>query len=706
MATAPVRIERDDDDIVTLLLDDPDASVNTMTPAFSAAWSEAVRSVSAAGARGIIIASAKPTFFAGGNLALMAGVTEETVAPFAEQARETKRILRLLETSGIPVVAAIGGAALGGGLEIALAAHRRIAVRDPRPTIGLPEVTFGLLPGGGGLVRTVRMLGVQRALEELLWSGRSLAPAQAHELGLVDELVDEQSELLPAARRWILSAPEASQPWDRDGFRIPGPPVDVVAAPLTAQLARRTRGSNQPAPRAILAAAVESARVDIDTATEVETRYFLELLVGPVAKNMIHASFDTREVRRGAGRPDTGPSARIESVAVIGAGMMGAGLAYQAARSGLAVRLIDAVDGAAVRGRETARALADAEVAAGRMPAAERDALLDRIAVVFEDAQLRGVDLVIEAIVEDLAVKRELWARIEDLVPGALLATNTSSLPIAGIASALREPQRLIGMHFFSPVDRMQLLEIVRGGQTAEDVVARAFDAGRLLGKTPIIVRDVQGFFTSRIIGARMDEAFAMVGEGVPGISIERASLRAGYPVGMLQFMDEVTLTLPRRVRDAARAAAADRGEPWIEHPGAAVHERLLDEFDRPGRAAGRGFYEYEDGRRGGLWSGLAEHFPAVRDRPPIEDLSDRLLFSETLAALACLREGVISSAADGNVGTLLGLAFPAWTGGAIQLAAGHPGGPSAFTARARELADRYGDRFRPVDDLDRLLAS
>jgi 3-hydroxyacyl-CoA dehydrogenase/enoyl-CoA hydratase/3-hydroxybutyryl-CoA epimerase len=606
--------------------------------------------------------------------------------------------LRALERLGVPIVAAIDRPLSGLDAGVALAAHARLATAGASLTF--PEVSRGLLPGLGSVARLTRLLGVSAAWDRALGRGRAIDAQAMTSLGLA--VTVNATELHERALAHAEAAPESRQPWDERGFRIPGPPVDVVTASLTADLRRRDHGAPYPAPRAILGAIVEGSRVTLDAAIAIETRYLRELVASASTVNAAALGRDIASVRAGASRPTCDPLP-IGTIAILGAGMMGRGIAYQALISGLEVRILDSAPGAASSAVDWVRTAATSAANAGRIPA-EVDT--GRITVADDYAALRGTDLVVEAIVEDLAVKRAVLADLEPHVAGALIASNTSSLPITALAEALADPSLFIGTHFFSPVDRMELLEIVVGRESSPTAVATAFDLGTRLGKTPIIVRDVQGFYTSRVIQARMDEVLAMIGEGIPGISIERASLRAGYPVGMLQFMDEVTLTLPRRVRSEARAAATAAGEGWTSHPAEAVMNSLIDDHTRIGRAAGGGFYDYEDGRRTRLWPGLREHFGTEAQPPSLDELAERLLIAESLAAATAVADGIVGSEADANVGTALGLAFPRWTGGALRYVRSFLGGPAGYLRRADELADRYGEHLRPTAIVREFLAT
>jgi 3-hydroxyacyl-CoA dehydrogenase/enoyl-CoA hydratase/3-hydroxybutyryl-CoA epimerase len=706
-----IRWEQDADGVVTLVLDDPGQSANTMNAAFADSLDATLDRLEAeiGQIRGVIVTSAKKTFFAGGDLRDLIRATPETAEQVFAGSMRVKKALRRLETLGVPVVAAINGAALGGGYEIALACHHRVALDAPGTKIGCPEVTLGLLPGGGGVVRTVRLLGVADALLKVLLQGRRYSARHAVEAGLIHQVAADREALLAAARAFIDANPEARQPWDVPGYKIPGgtPKSPAFAANLPAfpaNLRKQLAGAPYPAPRDILAAAVEGSQVDIDTAFTIEARYFTGLACGPTSKNMIQAFFfDMQAVNSGASRPSGVPSRQVTRVAVLGAGMMGAGIAYSCARAGIDVVLKDVTREAAERGKAYSAGLLDKALAKGRTTPAERDALLARITPTADPADLAGCDAVIEAVFEDAALKHKVFQEIESVVaPDALLCTNTSTLPISLLAEGVRRQGDFVGLHFFSPVDKMALVEIVRGRRTGDEALARAFDLVRQIRKTPIVVNDSRGFFTSRVIGRFIDEGVAMVGEGLPAASVEQAAAQAGYPAKVLSLLDELTLTLPRKIRREARAAVEADGGVWQEHPAERVVDRMVDEFGRPGRSGGAGFYDYADGRRTGLWPGLAEHFGRPDARIPFRDMQERMLFAESLDTVRLLEEGVLTSVADANIGSILGIGFPAWTGGVLQYINGYQGGPAGFAARARELAAAYGDRFAPPELLVR----
>jgi 3-hydroxyacyl-CoA dehydrogenase/enoyl-CoA hydratase/3-hydroxybutyryl-CoA epimerase len=704
-----IRWEREQDGVVVLVLDDPSQSANTMNAAFAASLTATVARLEAEkdDITGVVITSAKKTFFAGGDLNDILAVRRDQSEEFSVAVRELKSQLRKLETLGKPVVACVNGAALGGGLEICLATHHRIVVDDPAIQIGTPEVQLGLLPGGGGIVRSVRMLGIVDALMQLLLQGKPLRPAKAVELGLFDELVATPEELVPTAKAWIAANPEAVQPWDVKGYKIPGgtPSTPALAQNLPAfpaNLRKQLKGANYPAPHHIMAAAVEGAQVDFDAAQEIELRYFTDLATGQVAKNMIQAFFfDLQQVKGDRGRPEGIEPFVSEKAVVLGAGMMGAAIAYVCASAGIEVVLKDVSLEAAERGKGYSKGLVDKAVERGRFTEEQADSLLALITPTADAADAAGADLVIEAVFEDPAVKAQVFAEIEPyLADGALLGSNTSTLPITGLAEGVSRPRDFIGLHFFSPADRMPLLEIIKGEQTSDETLYRALDVARQIRKTPIVVNDSRGFFTSRVIGSFINEGIALLAEGVPAPSIEQASSQAGYPAPLLQLSDELNLNLMRKIREETKAAVTAEGGTWQDHPAHHVIDRMLDEFDRGGKLAGAGFYDYEDGKRTRLWSGLKDAFAGDNTELPFEDLKERMLIVEALEAVKCFDEGVIESVADANIGSILGIGFPGWTGGVLQYINGYEGGLPGFVARARELAAAYGERFEPPASL------
>ena len=709
MAENTIKWDKDADGIVTLTMDDPTGSANVMNEHYQESMHKAVERLVAEkdSIKGVVITSAKKTFFAGGDLNGIIQITPEQAGEAFTQVETIKADLRKLETLGVPVVAAINGAALGGGLEIALACHRRIAADVRGSQIGLPEVSLGLLPGGGGVTRTVRMLGIQNAFVNVLSQGTRFNPKKAKDNGLVDELVGSVEELVPAAKAWIKANPEAhTQPWDAKGYKMPGgtpasPALAAILPSFPSLLRKQIKGANMPAPRAILAAAVEGAQVDFDTASRIESRYFTELATGHVAKNMIQAFFfDLQAINAGGSRPAGIGKTPITKIGVLGAGMMGAGIAYVSAKAGFDVVLKDVTLEAAQKGKGYSEKLEAKALERGRTTQEKVDALLAKITPTADPADFKGVDFVIEAVFEDQALKHKVFQEIEDIVePNAILGSNTSTMPITGLATGVKRQEDFIGIHFFSPVDKMPLVEIIKGEKTSDEALARVFDYTLAIGKTPIVVNDSRGFYTSRVIGTFVQEALAMLGEGVEPASVEHAGSQAGYPAPPLQLCDELNMELMHKISVATQKGVEEAGGTYEPHPGEAVVEKMIA-LGRPSRLKGAGFYEYVDGNRTQLWPGLREEFKSGSSTPPMQDMIDRMLFAEALETQKCFDEGVINTTADANIGSIMGIGFPPWTGGAAQFIAGYPGGKAAFVARAKELAARYGDRFNPPASL------
>ena len=709
MAENTIQWDKDADGIVTLTLDDPTGGANVMNEHYKESMHKAVERLVAEkdSVTGVVITSAKKTFFAGGDLKGIIQITPEHAGEAFAEVEEIKADLRKLETLGVPVVAAINGAALGGGLEIALACHRRIAADVKGSAIGLPEVSLGLLPGGGGVTRTVRMMGIQNAFVNVLSQGTRFNPKKAKDTGLVDELVGSVEELVPAAKAWIKANPDKhTQPWDAQGYRMPGgtpssPALAAILPSFPSLLRKQIKGANMPAPRAILAAAVEGAQVDFDTASRIESRYFTELATGHVAKNMIQAFFfDLQAINAGGSRPEGIGKTPITKIGVLGAGMMGAGIAYVSSKAGFDVVLKDVTIEAANKGKNYSEKLEAKALERGRTTEEKSAALLGRIHPTADPKDFAGVDFVIEAVFENQELKHKVFQEIEDIVePNAILGSNTSTMPITGLAAGVKRQDDFIGIHFFSPVDKMPLVEIIRGEKTSDEALARVFDYTLAIGKTPIVVNDSRGFYTSRVIGTFINEALAMLGEGVEPASIEHAGSQAGYPAPPLQLSDELNMELMHKIAVASRKGVEDAGGKYEAHPAEAVVEKMIA-LGRPSRLSGAGFYEYVDGKRTQIWPGLREEFTSGTSKPPLQDMIDRMLFAEALETQKCFDEGVINTTADANIGSIMGIGFPPWTGGAAQFVTGYPGGKAAFVARAKELAAKYGDRFNPPASL------
>ncbi len=702
-----VRYEKDADGVVTLTFDDPNARANTMNLAYGESMHAAVERLYAEkeSITGVIVTSAKDTFFAGGDLTMLIAVTEENAAEFNDYLTQVKADLRRLETLGRPVVAAINGTALGGGLEIALATHHRVALDNPKTQIGLPEVTLGLLPGAGGVTRVTRMLGVMDGLTKVLLQGPRFNPAKAKDLGLIDEIAPTREAMLDAGRAWIKANPDAAQPWDSKGYKMPGgspkgPQLGNILPALPGNLRKELKGAPMPAPHHIMSAAVEGALLDIDSALIVEGRYFLNLAKGQVAKNMIQAFwFDLNSINAGGSRPAGFGPKPVKKVAVLGAGMMGAGIAYVCAKAGIEVVLKDVSLEAAERGKDYSRKLLDKAISRGKSTEEKRDAFLAKITPTADYVDLAGCDLIVEAVFENVALKHSVFAEAEPAVAAdALLGSNTSTLPITELATGVKRQEDFIGLHFFSPVDKMPLLEIIRGEKTSDAALARALDYAKQIGKTPIVVNDSRGFFTSRVIGTFLNEAISMLTEGVPAACIEQATMQAGYPAAALQLADELSLELFVKIRQETKEALEAAGGTWVRHPAETVIDTMVS-LGRVGRLKGAGFYDYdENSKRTGLWSGLAEHFPVTGNPADLDlrELGQRMLVIEAVETARCVEEGVLVKTADANIGSIMGIGFPPWTGGALQYINGFDGAVAGFVQRAEELTIEFGQRFAP----------
>ncbi|KGD66422.1 fatty oxidation complex subunit alpha [Alcanivorax nanhaiticus] len=705
MTESTIRWEKGADNIVILTLDDPQQSANTMNARYTKSMHDTVERLEKEKAEiaGVIVTSAKKTFFAGGDLRDLIQVTPENAQEMADSGKLLKGDLRKLETLGIPVVCALNGTALGGGLEIALSCHRRIALNNPKAQFGLPEVSLGLLPGAGGIVRTVRMLGIQNALMNVLMQGQRMKVDKALKVGIIDEVVDSEEEMIAKAKEFILANPKSQQPWDEKGYKIPGgtPSVPKFAANLPAfpaNLRKQLKGANYPAPKNIMAAAVESTQVDVDNAFLIEERYFIDLVTGQIAKNMINAFFfNLQAINGGASRPKDVPKFTAKKVGVLGAGMMGAGIAYVTAMTGSEVVLKDISQENAEKGKDYSRKLLDKAISRGKMTEEKKEQVLSLITATADAKDLEGVDFVIEAVFENTELKHKVFQEIEDVVlPDAVLGSNTSSLPITGLAKGVKKQDNFIGIHFFSPVDKMPLVEIICGKDTSPEVLAKTYDYCLQIRKTPIVVNDSRGFFTTRVIGTFANEGIAMLGEGVSAASVEQAAQQAGYPVGTLKLIDEINMGTALKIGKAARDDAERDGTPMPpEHPAEAVMKKMVEELDRPGKLQGKGFYDYPEGGKAKLWPGLKDAFGASTE-VPMEDMKERMLFIEAMEAVKCFEEGVIESVADANIGSIFGIGFPGWTGGVIQYINQYEGGLKGFVVRAQELAAKYGDRFNP----------
>ncbi len=699
------------DGIATITFDEPGSPVNTMCQQWQGDLHALTTQVLAdrAAIRGMLLTSAKSTFFAGADLKATMRLTPADAPAVYTGIERVKQDFRTLETLGIPVVSCLNGTALGGGWEVALVGHHRIAVDDARIQFGLPEVTLGLLPGASGVTKMTRHLGLLGA-QPYLVEGQLFSPKDALALGLVHALVSSgvnaQAEMQAQALAWIEAHPTAQHPWEAKDYKVPGgtpanPKVAAMLPVAPAMLKKQTRG-HYPAPEAILACMVEGLQVDVPTALRIESRYLAQLITGPNARAMINTFFfNMNAIKSGQSRPGKAPRYKPSRVGLLGAGMMGAGIAYVQARKGIATVLKDLSLDKAEAGKAYSAKLTQASVAKGRLSEAARDALLAHIQPTALAADLAGCDLIIEAVFENRALKAQVTQEAEPmLAPGGFFASNTSTLPISGLAKASVAPSQFVGIHFFSPVDKMKLVEIIRGAQTDDETVARAFDYVQAIGKLPIVVNDSRGFFTSRVFGTFVMEGAAMLGEGIPAPVIENAGIQCGMPVGPLAVLDETALSLSLHVMEQTMADFAAEGKTYAPTPGEQLVADMVRQHGRPGRAGGGGFYDYptEKGARKTLWPQLKALYEKPGQPWVMADIQDRLLYRQAVETARCLSENVLTSVAEANIGSIFGIGFPAWTGGAMQFIYGM--GVEAFERRASELAQRFGPGFALSDEV------
>ena len=701
-----IKYEKDSQGIVTLTMDMV-GPVNVINEDFVEALEPVLERIgSDQNIVGVILRSSKETFLTGGDINQLLAVTSNQRSVFHSKLEATKGLQRQLETLAVPVVAAISGAALGGGLEIALSCHQRFVADIDSIKIGFPEVTLGLLPGMGGVVRLVHLLGLQTALPYLL-EGKILDAKGAAEVGIVDHIVPSIDELIPAAKRWILDhqgGDSASQPWDCPAENAHAAPrvgsfvnnqTDFILEAAT-RVYRDTRGL-LPAPIAIINTAIQSVRLDFDLALAVESREFVNLVIRPETKNLIMSNFfQIRQVQRGASRPESIAKSRVKKLGIIGAGMMGQGIAYVAAKAGIAVVLNDVSLKMAEKAKAYSAMLSDKQIKRGLATEAHKKTLLALISPTDQVSNLDGCDLIVEAVFEDMDLKKQVTQQNEKrLAKGGVWATNTSTLPITRLAEASACQENYIGLHFFSPVDRMRLVEIICGEKTSDTTLAKAFDFVQQIKKTPIVVNDSVGFFTSRVYGMPLAEGVSLVAEGVHPERIESLAKQLGMPVGPLASYDEVSIRLAMEITDTQIAMGLLDPSQDPTPMASQLLRQLLNDHQRGGRRFGGGFYDYANSGKT-LWPKLHElYYQAEKDADISDaDIKDRLLFRAVIESLKCLQEGVLRSVADGNIGSLYGIGAPVWTGGYIQFV--NTIGLEHFIARCDELAARYGERFHP----------
>ena len=688
----------DADGIGLVTIDMPGRAMNVLNPTLTAPFAELVtRLETDAALKGLVITSGKSTFIVGADIDQL---TQITSAEEAYQLCEAlKGMLRRMEKCGKPVVAALNGTALGGGLELALACHARIALDDPKLKLGLPEVKLGLLPGGGGTQRVPRLIGIQKSFE-LITQGKELSAAKAKEMGLVTDLAGSRDELIAKAKAWCLAHPKAAAPWDTKGFRIPGgdskSPAVVQVLAIAPSMANAKAHGNYPALTHIMSCLFEGCLLDFDAGSQIESRYFAACVVSQVSKNMIGTLWhQLNAIKKGQSRPKGIAESKVQKVGILGAGMMGAGIAYVSAKVGIDVVLLDTTQENADKGKAYSQGILDKAISRGRSTAEKRDALLARIQTTTSYEDLKGCDLVIEAVFEDRDIKAACTQKTEAVIAAdAVFASNTSTLPITGLAKASVRPANFIGLHFFSPVDKMPLVEIIVGAETSDETLARGFDYVLQIGKTPIVVNDKRGFYTSRVFATYLMEGLAMVAEGVHPRSVEVAGMKAGMPMPPLALQDEVSLSLSLHISAQTRKDLAAEGIAYPAHPGEAVLQEVCGVRGRVGKKSGQGLYDYQ-GKDKTLWPGLLEIYPPKAEQPSQQDIIDRLMFIQANEAARCFEEKVVRSVSDTNIGSIFGWGFAPHQGGALQFI--NAMGAPAFVARSRELAQRHGARFEPA---------
>jgi 3-hydroxyacyl-CoA dehydrogenase / enoyl-CoA hydratase / 3-hydroxybutyryl-CoA epimerase len=698
------------DGVALVTWNSPGRSMNVIDAAVTEELSAVVEQTAAdAALKGVVITSGKETFCAGADLTVLETLSrrfaelaasqgeEAANARFFEDSRKWSLLCRRIETCGKPWVAAINGTAVGGGFELALACHHRIAAENDKTRLALPEIKVGLFPGAGGTQRIARLLQPADALQFLL-KGEQIGVERAKAIKLVDAVVPA-GELVKTAKDWIASGGSAKAPWDVEGFKLPGGPVHskagmMVFTPANA-LYRRETYDNYPAARAIMQVVYEGLQLPMDQALRLESRYFAHILRSPQAAAMIRSLFvSLQEINKGARRPPAVPRKAFKKIGVLGAGFMGAGIAYASALAGLDVVLVDRDPETAAKGKAHSQALMDEQVKRGRADTAGRDALLKRIEPTADYVALKDCDLIIEAVFEDRKVKEEVIGRAQNVIGDeTIFGSNTSTLPITSLAAAFKDRARFIGIHFFSPVERMNLVEIILGEETGETALAAALDYVRAIRKTPIVVNDSRGFYTSRVVGTYLREGHLMLADGIPAAMIENVGRMAGMPVGPLALNDEVAVDLAWKI---LKATEADLGSEAVDARQEALLQEMVEKRGRFGRKNGKGFYDYPQTGPKRLWPGLADLQPTKLDPDTIDviELKQRLLAIQALETARCIEEGVVTDVREADVGSILGFGFAPFTGGTLSYIDGM--GSRAFVSLCAGFAKRYGARFRP----------
>ncbi len=665
--------------------------------------------------KGIIITSAKPEFVVGADLKMLLRQSSLPPAEMLKTSLTLNRVFRSIETCGKPVVAAINGTALGGGYEICLASHYRVALDNPKTKIGLPEVKVGLLPGAGGTQRLPRMIGIQGALP-LIIEGKDLGVKDALGMGMIDAVAATPADMMEKAMDYIVANPSPVKPWDqidkktgkivaKDGYKIPNgnvqSPMGVQTFSAgTAMMMDKTKG-NYPAPLEIMSCVYEGLQVNMDRALVIESRHFVRVATSKVAKSLIRTMFlGMNEANKGASRPKNVPPTDVKKVGILGAGMMGAGVAYVSAVAGIEAILKDVTLEAAEKGKDYARGLLKKAVERGKMDTLKADGILGRIKTTADAADLQGCELIIEAVFENRDLKATVTREAEPmLAQNGVFGSNTSTLPITGLAAASAKPENFVGIHFFSPVDKMMLVEIIAGQQTSDHAIAVAVDFTRKIRKTPIVVNDSRGFYTSRCFGTYTSEGMELLKDGVSAQLIENVGKNIGMPVGPLAVTDEVALDLVYKIAAQAVKDGVLTSDDTSYNVG-----KTFTELGRLGKKAKAGFYDYPEGAPKHLWAGLKEMYPEAATQPSAEEVKNRLLYRQALETVRCYEEGVIRTKLDADLGSILAWGFPPYTGGTLSFV--DFVGIRTFVNTLDYLADTYGERFRPTQKLREMAAA
>jgi 3-hydroxyacyl-CoA dehydrogenase/enoyl-CoA hydratase/3-hydroxybutyryl-CoA epimerase len=701
MKTIDFTIEADG--IAVLTVDVKDKPMNVITPEFMDDIAEAADQISTDDKiKGAVVTSGKDSYMAGADLKdLVEKFDERTdAAEVYSWCRRLQQAYRKLETCGKPVAAAINGTALGGGLELALACHYRVVGNHHKTRLGQPEVQIGLMPGAGGTQRLLRLMGIEAALR-MNTEGKHIAPEKALEMGFIDEVVEPGKEV-EAAKAWVQTTDTTDAPWDRKGFKIPGGaglmhPAAIQTQVVGTALMQKMTNHNYPAPLAIMSATYEGSVLPMDKALDVESKYFTQLLMDPTSRNMTRTLFLNKGAADKLVRRPEGPEKRpVTKLGILGAGMMGAGVAYVSAYAGMQVVLLDTSQDNAEKGKDYSRNLLQKRIDRGRMDADKAADILERIQTTTSYDDLAGCELVIEAVFEDVDIKADVTAKTEAVIAAdSIFASNTSTLPITGLAKASQRPEQFIGIHFFSPVDKMPLVEVIVGEKTADVAIAQALDYIQQIRKTPIVVNDSRGFYTSRVFGTYSKEGITMLAEGINPALIENVAKHAGMPVGPLAVTDEVTLELSHHVMTQTKKAL---GDTYVASAADDVISKFVEDLDRKGKRFGKGFYDYPEGEKKRLWPGLGEHYPRVEEQPNPEEVRKRILYVQAIETVRCLDEGVLTHPADADIGSIFGWGFPPHTGGTISFI--ETEGLGQFVSEADRLAETYGERFAVPESL------